>query len=135
MTISIQRLIGDALVSELDLEQFANSPMAVGQPKIWEQVLAPPSAGDLGDVVLRRLSDMPARHWSMSPSLLAKYLDAAKDIAAHAVLTPDGIHFSPSTTAFDRTAETLAKIREFYGRFSKSDGATAVNPQGIKFAD
>src|SRR4029077_2285265 len=34
----------------------------------------------------------------MSPSLLAKYLDAAKEIAKHAVLLPDGIGFSPSTS-------------------------------------
>jgi len=186
---------------ELDLEQFANSQIAAGQPKIWEQVLAqladgemPPkeepqlpaelkaklttslqemlnqlalaSAGDPGDVLLRRLSNMeytytlrdltgvasldPLREFPvdgaagegftnagaalvMSPSLLAKYLDAAKDIAAHAVLTPDGIHFSPSTSAFDWTDETLAKIREFYSRFSMSGGATAVNLQGIMF--
>src|SRR5438105_6002971 len=33
----------------------------------------------------------------MSPSLLTKYLDAAKDIAHHAVLLPEGITFSSST--------------------------------------
>ena len=31
-----------------------------------------------------------------SPTLLAKYLNAAKDVAAHAVLLPDGFRFSPS---------------------------------------
>ncbi len=31
----------------------------------------------------------------MSPALLGKYLDAAKDVAAHAVPLPDGFRFSP----------------------------------------
>ncbi len=69
----------------------------------------------------------------MSPSLLTKYLDAAKEVAEHAVLTPEGIHFSPYTTPRDWTDETLAKIRGFYARFSSTGGATSVNLQGIKF--
>ncbi len=69
----------------------------------------------------------------MSPGLLAKYLDAAKEVANHAVLQPDGIRFSPHTTPRDWTDETLGKIREFYGRFSETGGATPVNLQGIKF--
>lgn len=54
----------------------------------------------------------------MSPSLVTKYLDAAKDIAAHAVLLPDGIRFSTSTTRRDWTNETLAAIREMYVRYT-----------------
>lgn len=69
----------------------------------------------------------------MSPSLLTKYLDAAKEIASHAVLLPDGIRFSLHTTPRDWTDETLARIRAFYAQFSSSEGATSVNLQGIKF--
>ena len=69
----------------------------------------------------------------MSPSLLTKYLDAAKDIANHAMLLPDGINFSPSTSQRDWTEEKLAAIRAFYGRFTENGGGTAVNLQGIKF--
>ncbi len=69
----------------------------------------------------------------MSPSLLTKYLDAGKEIAAHAVLLPDGIRFSPSTTPRDWTDETLARIRGVYSRHSATGGGTAVNLQGIKF--
>jgi hypothetical protein len=69
----------------------------------------------------------------MSPSLLVKYLDAAKDLASHAVLLPDGIRFSQNTSQRDWTDEALAKIREFYSHFSESGGATAVNLQGVKF--
>ena len=34
----------------------------------------------------------------MSPALLTKYLDAAKEVSRHAVLLPDGIRFSPSSS-------------------------------------
>jgi hypothetical protein len=47
----------------------------------------------------------------MSPSLVTKYLDAAKEIARHAMLLPDGIRFSPSVTRRDWTEELLAEIR------------------------
>src|SRR5579863_357369 len=67
----------------------------------------------------------------MSPSLLTKYLDAAKEIASHAVLLPDGFRFSPSATRRDWTNEVLAQIREFYSQFTDSTGSTQVNLQGI----
>jgi len=54
----------------------------------------------------------------MSPALLSKYLDAAKEVAEHLVLTPAGIRFSAGTSSRDATDETLAKIRAFYARFS-----------------
>ena len=53
---------------------------------------------------------------SMSPALLAKYLAAGQEIASHAVLLPDGFHFSKLNTQRDWTNETLAKIRQFYGQ-------------------
>ncbi|HBN76975.1 MAG TPA: hypothetical protein DD473_14395 [Planctomycetaceae bacterium] len=185
---------------ELDLEQFVNSQIAAGQPKIWEHVLEqlangemPPrdepqlpaglktqltaslqkmldqwalaSAGDPGDVVLRRLSNMeynytlrditgvatldPAREFPvdgaagegftnagaalvMSPSLLTKYLDAAKGVASHAVLLPDGIRFSPSTSRRDWTNESLVRIREFYRQFTvNTDEKVTVGGTGV----
>ncbi|MCA9126277.1 MAG: DUF1592 domain-containing protein [Planctomycetales bacterium] len=69
----------------------------------------------------------------MSPSLLNKYLDAAKKVAEHVVLLPDGIRFSPSTSSRDWTDEALAKIREFYSRYSVAEGGTDVDLQGIRF--
>ncbi|MEO6784586.1 MAG: DUF1592 domain-containing protein, partial [Chthoniobacteraceae bacterium] len=69
----------------------------------------------------------------MSPPLLTKYLDAAKEIASHAVRLPDGIRFSPNTSQRDWTDEALAKIRAFYAQFSEQGGAMAVNLQGITF--
>ena len=69
----------------------------------------------------------------MSPSLVTKYLDAGKDIAAHAVLLPSGVGFSPSTSQRDWTEERLGAIRSFYARFTVGGGGSAVNLQGIKF--
>jgi len=69
----------------------------------------------------------------MSPEMVGKYLDAAKDVAAHAVLTPTGIRFSASTTKRDWTEEALAGIRDIYARNTVDTGATSVNLQGIAF--
>ncbi len=50
----------------------------------------------------------------ISPALLTKYLNAAKDIADHAVLLPDGFRFSPAKTRRDWTDEGTAALRQFY---------------------
>ncbi|WP_395737303.1 DUF1592 domain-containing protein [Prosthecobacter sp.] len=68
----------------------------------------------------------------MSPALLGKYLDAAKDVASHAVLTPQGVHFSASTSPRDWTDEALAKIRSIYRRYSKSAGQSELKVTGAK---
>jgi hypothetical protein len=68
---------------------------------------------------------------AMSPALFSKYLDAAKGIAAHAVLLPDGIRFSPKTTRRDWTDEIVTGIREFYRPFVDPSGATRVHLQGL----
>lgn len=69
----------------------------------------------------------------MSPPLLTKYLDAAKSIAAHAVLLPDGIRFSAHTSRRDWTEEILNEIRAFYRQFADPRGGDKVNLQGIVF--
>src|SRR6266567_589817 len=69
----------------------------------------------------------------MSPSLLTKYLDSAKEIAGHAVLLPDGIRFSAKSTGRDWTEELLAEIRAKYREFTDNGGGTSVNLQGIRF--
>ena len=70
---------------------------------------------------------------SISPSMIQKYLNAAKEIAAHAMLLPNGIQFSDHSTRRDWTDELLASIRSFYGRYTHSGGGMAVNLQGIRF--
>lgn len=69
----------------------------------------------------------------MSPALLDKYLQAAKDVAAHAVLLPDGIAFSKSTTRRDWTEEKLAEIRALYQRYTVAGEGMALNLQGLRF--
>ncbi|SIO61268.1 Planctomycete cytochrome C [Singulisphaera sp. GP187] len=70
----------------------------------------------------------------MSPSLVTKYLDAAKGVAGHAVLLPDGFRFSPGATPRDWTEETLTKIRDFYREYTDPrSGGEQVNLQGIVF--
>ena len=69
----------------------------------------------------------------MSPSLITKYLDAAKEVAGHAVLLPDGIRFSAKTTRRDFTQEIVEEIRKFYADFTDSRGGDEVNLQGIVF--
>lgn len=69
----------------------------------------------------------------MSPALVQKYLEAGKKIADHAVLTPNGIRFSPHTTSRDHVDVLLASIREFYGQFTVSGGGVTVNLDGRPF--
>ena len=54
----------------------------------------------------------------MSPGLLRKYLDAAKEIASHAVLLPEGFRFSVHSTQRDWTDELLAEIRAIYREYT-----------------
>lgn len=58
----------------------------------------------------------------MSPALLAKYMEAARSIAAHLVLLPDGMRFSAGTTREDWTNEILAELRQIYGRYTVEEG-------------
>ena len=64
----------------------------------------------------------------ISPALFSKYMSAAKDIADHAVLLPDGFRFSPSKTRRDWTDEGTAKLRKFYGGLAAADGKLTVQP-------
>ena len=68
----------------------------------------------------------------MSPALVTKYLDAAKQVADHAVLLPDGFRFFSGSTRRDWTDETS---RAFAGSTASSPmlRAIAVNLQGIVF--
>ena len=62
----------------------------------------------------------------MSPALLNKYLDAAKGIAAHAVLLPDGFRFDRGTTRRDWSDSLMARIKARYARHVGPDGRVDV---------
>src|SRR5215212_5179394 len=64
----------------------------------------------------------------MSPTLLNKYLTAAKGIADHAVLLPDGFRFSPGKTRRDWTNEGTAALRRFYAALAPADGKLPFEP-------
>jgi hypothetical protein len=55
---------------------------------------------------------------SVSPSLMAKYLDAARQIADHLVLKPDGFAFAPfpMLVETDREKYPIQRIVDFYDR-------------------
>jgi len=61
---------------------------------------------------------------AMSPALVEKYLDAAKEVTAHAVLTPKGIRFSLGTSRRDWADELLFEIRSIYARHTSGPAAT-----------
>ncbi|HXD86487.1 MAG TPA: DUF1587 domain-containing protein, partial [Urbifossiella sp.] len=63
----------------------------------------------------------------ISPALLTKYLNAAKGIADHVVLLPDGFRFSKGTTRRDWTDESTASLRAFYAQFAP-DGKLNAAP-------
>ena len=66
---------------------------------------------------------------AMSPAMMAKYLAAAKEIAAHAMLLPDGFRFSATQTRRDWTDESVARLRKYYAaQTSQSDGGLPLAP-------
>ncbi|MEE2641031.1 MAG: DUF1592 domain-containing protein [Planctomycetota bacterium] len=68
----------------------------------------------------------------MSPALFQKYLDAAKQVARHAMLLEDRIAFTPQVSRRDRSDAYIRKIQAFYGRYANNAGGTPVNLQGIR---
>lgn len=69
----------------------------------------------------------------ISPALVTKYFDAAKEVVAHAVLLPDGLRFSPHATRRDWSDDLVGRIRNFYGQYAENSGASRVDLQGIVF--
>jgi hypothetical protein len=55
---------------------------------------------------------------AMSPALLKKYLEAARSVAEHVVLKPDGLAFAPHSMLADtdRDKYSVRRIMDFYGR-------------------
>jgi hypothetical protein len=63
----------------------------------------------------------------ISPTLFNKYLSAAKEIANHAVLLPDGFRFSAGKTRREWSNECASRLREFYSQYS-ADGRLPYQP-------
>ena len=63
----------------------------------------------------------------MSPSLVNKYLDAARDIASHLVLTPDGIEFFKGTTRPEWSYTLVNEVKEYYRRYVSAGGKVPLD--------
>ncbi len=63
----------------------------------------------------------------ITPTLFTRYLEAAKEVADHAVLLPEGFRFSPGKTRRDWTDESTARLRKFYAKHT-ADGRLAFQP-------
>ncbi|MFM8578093.1 MAG: DUF1587 domain-containing protein, partial [Planctomycetaceae bacterium] len=59
----------------------------------------------------------------VTPVLVERYLQAARDVAARAVLLPNGLRFSASPARPDWTAEAEKALREFHSRYTGAGGA------------
>ena len=71
----------------------------------------------------------------MSPALITKYLDAAREVAGHAVFTHHGMHWSASDSARDWTNEAMAKIRAIYAKHTVAAGSIDLDVPGAKVVD
>jgi hypothetical protein len=64
----------------------------------------------------------------ISPTLFNKYLGAAKEVADHAVLLPNGFRFSATKTRRDWTDESTSRLRAFYAEYVRGEGRLEVRP-------
>ncbi len=114
-------------IIEAEIRASAGDPGAVGLRRLSNAEYNY-AIEDLTGVVLEPAREFPedaaagegftntAQGLAMSPAMARKYYDAAKSVAEHVVLLPDGIRFSPSTLRRDREDEILHEIREIYFR-------------------
>ncbi len=58
----------------------------------------------------------------VTPELVQRYHQTARDVAARAVLLPDGFRFSPSPDRPTWTAESLKSLRSFHARYAGPNG-------------
>ncbi len=71
----------------------------------------------------------------MNSVLLVKYLAAAKEIAAHLVLTPEGFRFSRAKTRRDWTDEAIARLKAAYAEADQgTDGGKPEIARYLRFA-
>ena len=58
----------------------------------------------------------------VTPGLVERYHQAARDVAARAVLLPTGFRFSPSTERPDWAEDALKTLRSFHARYAGPNG-------------
>ena len=63
----------------------------------------------------------------MSPSMVNKYLGAAREISSHLVLTPSGIEFFKGTTRPEWSHTLVGEIKEFYRGYVSGAGKVPLD--------
>ena len=58
----------------------------------------------------------------VTPELIQRYHQTARDVAARVVLLPNGFRFSPSPDRPTWTEETLSSLRSFHARYAEANG-------------
>ncbi|XZE17651.1 DUF1592 domain-containing protein [Pirellulaceae bacterium SH449] len=119
---------GPVVLRRLNNVEYTNSIRDVTKIKTFDPAKEFPVDGAAGEGFTNAGNAL-----SMSPAMLTKYLDAARDISQHAVLLPNGIRFSESISPRDWTEEVLNDIRALYAKYSAKEGGTQVNLQGVVF--
>lgn len=119
---------GPVVLRRLNNVEYTNSIRDVTRIKTFDPAKEFPVDGAAGEGFTNAGNAL-----SMSPAILTKYLDAARDISQHAVLLPNGIRFSESMSPRDWTEEVLNDIRTLYAKYSAKEGGTQVNLQGVVF--
>jgi hypothetical protein len=107
---------GPVVVRRLNNIEYTNTIRALTGVASLEPATEFPAEGAAGEGFMNVGSAL-----SMSPALAAKYYDAAKEVAKHAVFTPTGMRFSAGVSRRDHTDEYIQKIREFYLRYAEED--------------
>ncbi|MFM7056676.1 MAG: DUF1592 domain-containing protein [Planctomycetota bacterium] len=64
----------------------------------------------------------------VTPELVERYHQTARDVAARLVLLPDGFRFSRSTERPDWTEESLVPLRSFHARYAGPNGEPPLAP-------
>ena len=63
----------------------------------------------------------------LSPALLNKYLDAAREVTSHLVLTPEGLEFFKGTNRLEWSHTLEDKLRAFYRLYVPDDGKVPLD--------
>ncbi|XZE51860.1 DUF1592 domain-containing protein [Planctomycetaceae bacterium SH139] len=118
---------GPVVVRRLSNAEYTNTLRELTKLPSLQPTVGFPSDGAAGEGFSNAAAALV-----MSPALLDKYLDAAKQVAEHAVLLPHGIRFSESTSRRDWSQEILSQIRDYYARYSTSGQQRELSLQEVQ---
>ncbi len=118
---------GPVVVRRLSNAEYTNTLRELTKLPSLQPTIGFPSDGAAGEGFSNAAAALV-----MSPALLDKYLDAAKQVAEHAVLLPHGIRFSESTSRRDWSQEILSQIRAYYAKYGTSGQQRELSLQEVQ---